>query len=98
MAFLWWNSSVRELTPGTANIGELKRVIENSLKEMGFSDVARSELDVAGNKTGIRVSIGHFHIADRRFWELVMAAGDNEQAKATNDEVVQMLQDLVFFD
>jgi hypothetical protein len=98
MAFLWWNSSIRELTPGVGHIGGLKIVIENELKGLGFSDVVRNDLEVAGNKPGIRVSIGHFHIADRRFWEVVMAAGDNEQTKAANDEVVQKIQSLVFFD
>jgi hypothetical protein len=96
MAFLWWNSSIRELSAATENIGELKRVIENGLNQMGFSDVAVSDFDVAGNKVGIRVSIAHFHIADARFWEVVIAAGDTEQAKATNDEVVAMLNNLHF--
>jgi hypothetical protein len=96
MAFLWWNSSIRELSEATASIGELKRIIEDGLTRLGFRDVARSELDVAGNKDGIRVSIGHFQIADRRFWEVVMAAGDTAQAKATNDQVVKMLSDLRF--
>jgi len=35
MAALFWNSEVRTLTPGTANIGELKRVIENELQLKG---------------------------------------------------------------
>jgi hypothetical protein len=31
MAALFWNSEVRTLTPGTANISNLKIVIENDL-------------------------------------------------------------------
>ncbi|MCW3815748.1 hypothetical protein ONA91_14945 [Micromonospora sp. DR5-3] len=93
MAFLWWNSSVRNIGPAISGIGELKFLIENALRdEMGFRDVASSPLDVAGNKDGVRVSIAHFQKTPSSFWELVIAAGDTEQTKATNDAVVEMLK------
>lgn len=96
MAFLWWNSSIREISDALSGVSELKGVIETKLKQLGFRDVARSDLDVAGNKDGIRVSIGHFHIEGFRYWEIVMAAGDNEATKAANNEVVAMLKNLKF--
>ena len=100
MAALFWNSEVRTLTPGTANISNLKIVIENDLRQnWGFSDVRRSELDVSGGKNGVFVSIAHFHIDGPRFWEVVMASGDNfDVTKNTVGEVADKLRRLVFFD
>ena len=76
MAALFWNSEVRTLSEATANIGELKRVIENELQQNGFLDVRRNTLEVAGGKNSVWLSIAHFHIEGRRFWEVVMASGD----------------------
>jgi hypothetical protein len=99
MAALFWNSNIRELTPGTANIGTLKNVIEHTLREIGFADVRRNDLEVAGGKNGVWVSIAHFHIGDRRFWEVVMASGDALDAtRNTSSEVADKLRGLVFFD
>ena len=98
MAFLWWNADRRELTKGVGNIGALKTVIENELRSLGYADVARSDLDVSANGPGARVSVAHFHIADRLFWEVVITAGDSAEARTVNDQVVGKLRALVFFD
>lgn len=99
MAALFWNSQVRVLTPGTANIGTLKRVIENELRQNGFLDVRRNDLEVAGGKNGVWLSIAHFQIDGPRFWEVVMASGDDfEVTRDTVDVIVTKLRRLVFFD
>lgn len=85
------------LTPGPVertNINKLKEAISVGLRRIGFSDVGISELDVAGNKGACRVSIGHFRIADPRFWEIVMCSCDGydaETARRTVNKVVTML-------
>jgi hypothetical protein len=96
MAFLWWNSSVREIPEVIGSIGELKVVIAGELGKHGFADVRRSDLEVAGGKAGCWVSIAHFEIAPLRYWEVVMASGDTADAKAVNDEAVAVLQNLKF--
>lgn len=99
MAALYWNSQVRTLTPGTGHIGSLKVVIENVLKQNGFLDVRRNDLEVAGGKNGVWLSIGHFQIDGPDFWELVMASGgDFDVTKDTAEGVVNKLRGLVFFD
>jgi hypothetical protein len=98
-ASLWWNSEIRHLSVATANIGELKRVISHELRRMGFLNVGISKLDVSGGKDDCTVSIAHLHIADRRFWEVVMCscnAGTGEKAKHIVNEVVAMLRRLRF--
>lgn len=97
MASLWWNSEVRDVSVALSGIGELKLVVSNALKEKGFSDVHINNLEVAGAKNGVWISIGHFHIADRRFWEIVMGSGDTgEQTKGIVNEVVTLLRGLRF--
>lgn len=97
MASLWWNSEVRDVSVALSGIGELKLVISNALKKKDFSDVSLNNLEVAGGKNGVWISIGHFHIADRRFWEIVMGSGDSvEQTKGVVNEVVTLLRDLRF--
>ncbi|MFJ8530953.1 hypothetical protein [Bacillus sp. NPDC094106] len=94
---LWWNSEIRHLSEALANIGELKFVISNELKKMGFSDVGISRLDVSGNKPGCRVSIAHFYKTGREFWEVVMCVcKDTETAQRTVQEVVTTLRNLKF--
>lgn len=99
MAALYWHSEVRTLTPNV-NIGSLKIVIENDLRQnWGFSEVRRSELDVTGVKNSVFVSIAHFHIDGPRFWEVVMGSGDNfDVTKNTVGELADKLRGLVFFD
>jgi hypothetical protein len=65
-----------ELSQALGNVGELKGVIANLLKENGFTDVVNTE-EVAGNKGDIRLSILHLHIGNRSFYQQVIAAGDN---------------------
>jgi hypothetical protein len=97
MAALFWHSEVRMLSEATANIGELKRVIQHSLGQKGFANTRVNNLEVAGGKNESWVSIAHFHIADRRFWEVVMCSGTTtDKAKATVDEAVAMLRGLRF--
>jgi hypothetical protein len=99
MASLFWNVDRRELTPGLGHIGALKSVIENTLRNIGFSDVRQSQLDVGGKKNGVLVSIPHFQISGPIFWEVVIASGDFEDmTRDTRDEVVAKLRSLVFFD
>lgn len=99
MAALFWNSSRRTLTPGTANIGSLKIVIEGALKKDGFADVRRNNLEVAGGKNGVWVSIAHFQIQGSDFWEVVMGSGDDgNTTRDTVNAVADRLQRLVFFD
>ncbi|HEY7308922.1 MAG TPA: hypothetical protein VH643_06085 [Gemmataceae bacterium] len=97
MAALFWHGEGRTLSEATTNIGELKRVIEHSLGQKGFANVRINNLEVAGSKNESWLSIAHFHIADRRFWEVVMCSGaTSDKAKATVDEVVAMLRGLRF--
>ena len=100
MAALYWNSEIRTLTPGTADIGALKIVIENELQQnLGFTDVHRNALEVAGSRNGVYVSIAHFQIDGPRFWEVVMGSGDDfNVTKNTVGEVADKLRGLVFFD
>ena len=99
IAALFWNSSVRTLTPGTANIGSLKIVVENTLRQDGFADVVRNNLEVAGGKNGVWISIAHFQIQGPDFWEVVMGGGDDgNTTRDTVSGVADRLQRLVFFD
>jgi hypothetical protein len=97
MAALWWHSEVRQVSEALSGIGELKRVISGSLGQRGFTDVRVNDLEVAGGKNACWVSIAHFHIADRQYWEVVMGTGDNsDTTRATVDEVVALLRGLRF--
>jgi hypothetical protein len=97
MAALWWHSEVRVVSEATAGIGELKRVIGHALGQKGFANVVVNDLEVAGGKNNVWTSIGHFHIGDRRFWEIVMCSGDvSDVTRATRDEVVAILRGLRF--
>jgi hypothetical protein len=99
MAALAARSDVRELNPALGSIGELKNVIVHSvLEERGFTDVVNTPSEVAGNRRGCRLSILHLHIANRRFWRVVMCACDNfENARASVDEVADAINRLTFF-
>jgi Cellulase (glycosyl hydrolase family 5) len=95
MAALFWNNEVRILSKATENIDELKRVIENELRQSGFLDVRRNNLEVAGGRNSVWLSIAHFQIEGRRFWEVVMASGDSfDVTQATVGEVVDKLHGL----
>jgi hypothetical protein len=79
-----------------SGIGELKGVVADTLKERGFTDVRTNDLEVAGGKAGTWVSIGHFPVSGRDYWEVIMGSGDSNSTKATVDEAVQILAGLRF--
>jgi hypothetical protein len=92
MAALFWNSAVRVLPEPIENIGVWRSVIDDGLRRHGFANVRHTNLEVAGGKGGSWVSVAHFHIADRRFWEVVMGSGDStEGTKDTVAEVVRII-------
>jgi len=96
MAFLFFNSHSMVLSEALASIGEYKGVIANTLKQDGFTDVVNTPSEVAGNRNGVRVSILHLHIADRKFWQVFMVAGDGANTQPTLNEVVQKVEHLKF--
>lgn len=97
MAALFWHSEVRHVSEASSGLGELKFAISNTLKDDEFFDVRVNNLEVAGGKNGCWVSIGHFHIADRQYWEIAMVSGDTvEVAKGIVDEVAAQLHGLRF--
>ncbi|HDX9637549.1 hypothetical protein [Bacillus thuringiensis] len=80
-----------------SGIGEYKGVLRTTLGQKGFSDVRSNDMEVAGGKNGCWVSIGHFHITDWTYWEIVMCGGDSpEITNATVNEVVTIIKNLRF--
>jgi len=77
-------------------IGEFKGQAANALQEKGFADVRTNDLEVAGGKAGTWVSIGHFPIAGRDYWEVAMGSGDSDTPRATVEEASAILNGLVF--
>ena len=96
MAFLWWHSQRRHVSEALSGIGELKNVAANALEERGFTNVRTNDLEVAGGKAGTGVSIGHFPISGRDYWEVIMGSGDSDSTRATVDEAAQILAGLRF--
>lgn len=100
MAGLAIQSERRELNPALANIGELKNVIAHSvLTERGFTDVVNTPGEVAGNRSGCRISVIHLHNADRNFWRVAACVCDGGfgEASAMVDEVATAINRLQFF-
>ncbi|MEU0189151.1 hypothetical protein ABZ250_04655 [Streptomyces afghaniensis] len=89
MAALWIRTRQMELSEALANIGELKGVIANLLKERGLTDVVNTQGEVAGNKGDIRLSVLHLHIANRSFYQQVIAAGND------SDITLRVVEDIV---
>lgn len=77
MAALFFQTRGRTLSEATQGIGELKRLYEHELRRLGYSDVIRSDSEVAGNKSGCRLAIVHLHISGPNFHEVFMVAGDD---------------------
>ena len=78
MAALFFHNRVHVLSEATQGIEELKRLYENALRSQhGFTDVIRSNSEVAGNKNGCRLAIVHLQIAGPKFHEVFMVAGDD---------------------
>lgn len=80
MAVLLFQFRGRTVAPPIQGIGELKRLYENEFRRLGFTDVVRSEFEVAGNKNGCRVAVVHLKIAGPNFHEVFMLGGDNGDA------------------
>ncbi|MGX5557781.1 hypothetical protein [Bacillus cereus] len=96
-AALRWNSRIRYLSEALGSIGELKLVISDELKKMGFSNVNINESEVSGEKDRCWVSIAHFYIAGREFREIVMCSSTNyTKAKMIVDHIVTMINGLKF--
>ncbi len=91
MAGLFWNGSRREISAALSGVGELKFLISNSLSDAGFQGVEVNDLEVKGFKGDTLSSIGHFPIADRLYWEVVMTGGDDANAGTINAEIVRIL-------
>jgi hypothetical protein len=87
-----------ELSNAMGGIGELKGVIADELRKIGFTDVVNTQAEVAGNRSGMRLSVLHLHIGNRSFFQQVMAAGDERDAtlRSVNDVVgrIRALQSL----
>jgi hypothetical protein len=89
---LFWQSRILDNFGGFTNLGEYKLVVESRLRAMEFANTEISDLDVGGDKAGVRLSIGYFPISNNRHWEVVMAGGVEPAPRAVKDEVVQMLR------
>jgi len=97
MAFLFANSQRKELNPTVGSVGELKNVIANALKSNGFTDVIDNPAEVAGNRSGVRLSVLHLQIDGRNFWQVVMAGGDTHDGTlGAVNQVVGIIQNLKF--
>ncbi|NNH70193.1 hypothetical protein HLB23_10020 [Nocardia uniformis] len=81
MAFLFCNTRQIQLrTPHPPTIGEHKANIAHHLNLSAFTHVINNDSEVAGNRAGMRLSVLHLPISDGRFYEQVMAAGENRDA------------------
>jgi len=99
MSALFWNSSRRTLVEGNPNpLGDLKVVIGGTLTQLGFTDIRRNELEVAGNRNGSVLSIAHFPTGPLQWFEVVMSGGADANATKRNlDEVVTALHNIHLF-
>jgi hypothetical protein len=87
-----------DLSEALGSIGELKGIIANELRGKRFTDVVDTQLEVAGNRSGVRVSVLHLFIGGRSFWQVVMAGGDAaDTTQETVNEVVDAIKKLKFF-
>ncbi|MER5473768.1 hypothetical protein ABZX90_09400 [Streptomyces sp. NPDC002935] len=97
MAALQISTRQMELSEALANVGELKNVIANLLKENGFTDVVNTQGEVAGNKGDIRLSVLHLHVANQSFYQQVIAAGDNSNVtRGVVDDIMTKIKNLHF--
>lgn len=97
MAALFFNFRSMEVSAALSGVEELKRVIADSMRKSGFTDVVNTQSEVAGNRSGVRVAVVHLRIGDNRFWQVVMGGGDagNLTQRAVN-EVMTMIKKLKF--
>lgn len=74
-----------------ADVEQLKNNVHIVLDNLGFQNVV-SNGEVAGDLPGIRLSVVHLPIADRSFYQQVIAAGDsNDDTLAKVNEVVDQI-------
>ena len=89
MAALICHTRQMELDALTPSIRELKANIAAVLVQSAFLNVVNTDAEVAGNRANMRLSVLHLPISGRRFYEQVMAAGDDVGAtQALVNEVV----------
>ena len=89
MAFLFCHTRQMELDDFTGSVADLKANIAALLTQSAFTHVINNDGEVAGNRAGMRLSVLHLPLGDRRYYEQVMAAGDDRDAtQALVNEVV----------
>jgi hypothetical protein len=97
MTALFADSHTMQLSEALGGIGELKNSIADMMHRIHFTDVVNTQGEVAGNRSGVRVSVLHLHIADRGFWRVAMAAGDTENGtRAALNDVLNGIKNLHF--
>jgi hypothetical protein len=80
MAFLFVNTHNFELNAALPNIGDLKLSVADTLRGHGFTNVAHTATEVAGNRAGgVRLSVLYLSTGGRRFLQVVAAGGDTAQ-------------------
>ena len=97
MAALWWHEYERHVSEALSGLGELKTVIGDELTSHGFTDVRVNDVEVAGGKADCWISIAHFHISGRAYWEIVMGSADaSDTAESTVLRVAKIIENLKF--
>jgi hypothetical protein len=96
MASLWWHSQRRQVSEALSGIGEFKNQAASELQKRGFANVHANNAEVAGSKNNTYVSIGHFPIAGRDYWEVIMGSGDTDATRGTVDEASAALNGMHF--
>lgn len=92
MVALFCHTRRMQLDPQTGDIGQLKANIVPVLTSSAFTDVINNDLEIAGNRAGMRLSILHLPIEGRSFYQQVMAAGtDGAATQALVDEIVRSI-------
>ncbi len=89
MAFLFCHTRQMELDSFTPSIADLKANIAAVLSQSAFTHVINNDAEVAVNRANMRLSVLHLPISGRRFYEQVMAAGnDHDPTQALVNEIV----------
>ncbi|MFL6137887.1 MAG: hypothetical protein ACJ74O_08825 [Frankiaceae bacterium] len=99
MAALAFRFERFDLSDALGSVGELKNVIARSVFEgRGFTDVADTEFEVAGNRANERVSVLHLSTGGRNFYRVVMGVSDGgfDQANAAVNEISDAIDQLTF--
>jgi hypothetical protein len=98
MTALFADSHSMQLSLALGSIGELKNSVADMMQHrLNFTDVVHTQGEVAGNRSGVRVSVIYLHIGDRAFWQVAMAAGDTENGtRAALNDVLTGIRNLHF--